>query len=146
MARERLIAARTARDRAVEAALELGAKDRDARLIAARQTKQLFPDVDWEQLVKPSSPRADQNMPPTPSSKALIAELEGELPFDTVGQRRPRRAAAASAPGLIRRSPPPRQILYGHWIVEKTIRKRPKAATGPSSVRWWRRPNAPNLE
>ena len=54
MARERLIAARTARDRAVEAALELGAKDRDARLIAARQTKQLFPDVDWEQLVKPS--------------------------------------------------------------------------------------------
>ena len=42
MARERLIAARTARDRAVEAALELGAKDRDARLIAARQTKQLF--------------------------------------------------------------------------------------------------------
>ena len=57
MARERLIAARTARDRAVEAALELGAKDRDARLIAARQTKQLFPDVDWEQLVKPSSQR-----------------------------------------------------------------------------------------
>ena len=98
MARERLIAARTARDRAVEAALELGAKDRDARLIAARQTKQLFPDVDWEQLVKPSSPRSDQNLPPTPSSKALIAELEGELPFDTVGQRRPRRAAAASAP------------------------------------------------
>ena len=68
MARERLIAARTARDRAVEAALELGAKDRDARLIAARQTKQLFPDVDWEQLVKPSSPRSSE-LPPTPSSK-----------------------------------------------------------------------------
>ena len=70
MARERLIAARTARDRAVEAALELGAKDRDARLIAARQTKQLFPDVDWEQLVKPSSPRSSE-LPPTPSSKVL---------------------------------------------------------------------------
>ena len=97
MARERLIAARTARDRAVEAALELGAKDRDARLIAARQTKQLFPDVDWEQLVKPSSPRSVE-LPPTPSTKALISELEGSEPAFDDRRGRPRRAAAASAP------------------------------------------------
>ena len=99
MARERLVAARTARDRAVEAATTLGCKDRDARLAAARAAKQLFPDVDWDQLVAPSSPRPVE-APPTPSSKALILELEeGEQPGALQGlQRRPRRAAAQAAP------------------------------------------------
>ena len=99
MARERLIAARTARDRAVEAATTLGCKDREARLAAARAAKQLFPDVDWDQLVAPSSPRPVE-APPTPSSKAMILELEeGEQPGALQGlQRRPRRAAAQAAP------------------------------------------------
>ena len=110
MARERLIAARTARDRAVEAALELGAKDRDARLIAARQTKQLFPDVDWEQLVKPSSPRSSE-LPPTPSTKALISELEGSEPAfdDRRGRPGERRRLA---PRTYSESPPLPQISF----------------------------------
>ncbi|KAH8097859.1 hypothetical protein JL720_777 [Aureococcus anophagefferens] len=108
---ERKRAAKTVRDRAVEAAEQLGASRRDARLAAARAARSLFGDLDWSTLVSGDSPvkrpkieapadgddgAAPVMTPKSPGARSIIEQLENEAPplnLGATGAARPRRAA-----------------------------------------------------
>ncbi|KAH8058347.1 hypothetical protein JL722_6209 [Aureococcus anophagefferens] len=150
---ERKRAAKTVRDRAVEAAEQLGASRRDARLAAARAARSLFGDLDWSTLVSGDSPvkrpkieapadgddgAAPVMTPKSPGARSIIEQLENEAPLlnlGATGAARPRRAATQGVRKSYRRSRRRRRMLWlGPWRRART-RARTRRA---SSARWGR--------